>query len=159
MVTKSLSIHHVVSPEPPFSARLSTGMWFLAIGAGAAETVVAAVGAIGSMPWSALVAQVALRIVLYGGLFVVIDRYFRQGHRWSRTLLAVLLGGVGLATLLVGPVEWLVTNGNFSQLEFSLGSLTFAAIRCVHIMAVVAAVALMYQPDANLWFRRKPTHG
>ena len=79
-------------------------MWLLAVGAGVAETVVGAVVAVGdgiSMP--ALAAQLAVRTLVYGGLFVTIDRYFRRGVPWSRYLLAGLLGTVGLASLIYEP--------------------------------------------------------
>ena len=95
-------------------------MWFLAVGAGVAETVVGAVAAIGdgiSMP--ALAAQLAVRTIVYGALFVIIDRYFRRGVPWSRYLLAGLLGTVGLVSLVYEPITWLADN-DLTQLDWSV---------------------------------------
>jgi len=32
----------------------------------------------------------------------------------------------------VGPIGWLVHNGNFGTLDWSVSFVAFAAIRCVH---------------------------
>ncbi|WP_433007390.1 hypothetical protein [Kribbella sp. CA-294648] len=154
---RTLTIHDVVSSEPPVAIRAATAAWFLAVGAGVAESVLGVIDAIrdGSMPLAAIAAQVGFRAIVYGGLFVVIDKYFRLGRNWSRHLLAGLLGVVGLATLLMGPIDWLLTDGDFGSIDLSAGFLGFAAIRGIHVMAVIAAIVLMYQPDANRWFRAK----
>lgn len=108
---RNLSIHDTVGSEPPVPVRAATAAWFLAVGAGVAESVLGVIGA-DDMAWQALVAQIALRTVVYGGLFVVIDRFFRQGRDWSRHLLAGVLGIVGMATLVVGPIGWLIDDGD-----------------------------------------------
>lgn len=149
---RNLSIHDTVGSEPPVPVRAATAAWFLAVGAGIAESVLGVLSA-DDMAWQALVAQIALRAVVYGGLFVVIDRYFRHGHNWSRHLLAVLLGIVGMATLVVGPIGWLIDNGDFASIEVTANFVAFAVIRSVHIVSVITGVVLMYQPEANRWFR------
>ncbi|MDX6280877.1 MAG: hypothetical protein QOH03_1948, partial [Kribbellaceae bacterium] len=95
------------------------------------------------------------RAVVYGGLFVVIDKYFRLGRNWSRHLLAALLGVIGTATLIVGPIQWLLTNGDFTTIDVTTDLIAFATIRGVHVMAVITGVVLMYQPDANRWFKAR----
>ncbi|WP_328327003.1 hypothetical protein OHA70_39600 [Kribbella sp. NBC_00382] len=152
---RELTIHDTVRMGPPVAVRAATGAWLLAVGAGVAESVLGVIGALdGSVAWGALVAQVAFRAIVYGGLFVVIDKYFRLGRNWSRQLLAVLLGVIGMATLIVGPVVWLLGNGDFSAIDVSASFVAFAVIRSVHVMAVISGVVLMYQPDANRWFKR-----
>ena len=156
MITKerALSFHDAVRPEAPVSVRASTAAWFLAVGAGVAESVLGVSGAIADgSSWPGLVAQIALRTIVYGGLFVLIDTYFRRGRGWSRTLLAVLLGIAGMATLVVGPIQWLASDETFSRLDVDAGFVAFAVIRTVHVMAVIAGVVLMYRPEANRWFR------
>jgi hypothetical protein len=152
---RNLSIHDIAYSEPPVPVRAATSAWFLAVGAGVAESVLGVIGALSdhSMPWPALVAQIALRTVVYGGLFVVIDKFFRQGRGWSRHLLAVVLGIVGMATLVVGPISWLIDDGDFGGIDLTAGFVAFAVIRSVHVMAVIAGVVLMYQPEANRGFR------
>jgi hypothetical protein len=154
---RNLTIHDVVRSEPPVAVRAATAAWFLAVGAGVAESVLGVIGALSdrSMPIAAIVAQVGFRAIVYGGLFVVIDRYFRLGRDWSRHLLAGLLGVVGMVTLLMGPIDWLLTDGDFGAIELTASFFGFAVIRSIHVMAVITGVVLMYQPDANRWFRAK----
>jgi hypothetical protein len=154
---RDLTIHDIVRMGPPVAVRAATAAWFLAVGAGVAESILGVIGALGddSISWSALVAQIAFRAIVYGGLFVVIDKYFRLGRNWSRHLLAVLLGVIGMATLIVGPLQWLFTNGDFTAIDLSTDFVAFAVIRGVHVMAVLTGVVLMYQPDANRWFKTK----
>lgn len=151
---RHLSIHDTVGSETPVPVRAATAAWFLAVGAGIAESVLGALTA-DDLSTAALIAQIAFRAILYGGLFVVIDRYFRHGHNWSRHLLAVLLGVIGMATLVVGPISWLAGNGDFADIDVTAGFVAFTVIRSVHIAAVITGVVLMYQPDANRWFQRK----
>lgn len=128
-------------------------MWLLAVGAGVAETVVSAIAAIGdgiSLP--ALVAQLAVRTVIYGALFVIIDRYFRHGVRWSRYLLAGLLGTVGLASLIYEPITWLANN-DLTDLDWSASFLISAPLRTIHLSALLAALVLSFHPETNHWFR------
>jgi hypothetical protein len=60
-------------------------LWLLAVAAGVVETVVQVGLALGDdVSTSAVLGQIAVRAVIYGALFVIIDRYFRRGVRWSR---------------------------------------------------------------------------
>lgn len=152
---RELTIHDVARMGPPVAVRAATAAWFLAVGAGVAESVLGVIGELdGSVAWAALVAQIAFRALVYGGLFVVIDKYFRLGRNWSRHLLAVLLGLIGMATLIVGPIVWLLGNGDFGSIDVSADFVAFAVIRSIHVMAVISGVVLMYQPEANRWFKR-----
>ncbi|WP_233712376.1 hypothetical protein [Kribbella turkmenica] len=126
----------------------------LAVGAGVAESVVGAVHAVGdgiSLP--ALAAQLAVRALVYGGLFVVIDRYFRQGVPWSRCLLAGILGTVGLASLVHQPISWLAGN-DLSALPWSLTFALTAILRTIHLSALLAALFLTFHPATTRWFHR-----
>jgi hypothetical protein len=154
---RDLTIHDVARPQPPLAVRGATTLWLAAVGAGVAESVLGVVGAIADgSPVVGLLVQIAFRVIVYGGLFVVIDRYFRHGVGWSRWLLTVLLGTVGIATLVVGPISWFLRDGDFGALDWSGSFIAFGAIRLVHITAVVTAILLSFQPDANRWFSRRP---
>lgn len=132
-------------------------LWLLAVGAGVAESVVGVVGAIkDGAPMPALAAQVAVRALLYGALFVVIDRYFRHGVRWSRYLLAGLLGTVGVASLVWGPITWLLDH-DLSSLDWTPSSVLTFALRSVHLTAVLTALALSFHPQTNRWFQQHKT--
>jgi hypothetical protein len=153
---RDLTIHDVARPEPPLAVRGATALWFAAVGAGVAESVLGAAGAIADgTSIIGLILQIAFRAIVYGGLFVVIDRYFRPGVRWARWLLTGVLGTVGIATLVAGPIDWLRHNGDFGTLDWSVSFVAFAAIRCVHLTAVITAIVLSFQPDANRWFSRR----
>jgi hypothetical protein len=154
---RELTIHKVARPQPPLAVRAAVTLWLAAIGAGVAESVLGVLGAIADgSSVVGVVVQIAFRAIVYGGLFVVVDRYFRPGVRWARALLTGLLGTVGIATLVIGPVNWLVTDGDFSTLDWSASFLAFAVIRCLHITAVITAIVLSFQPDANRWFGNRP---
>jgi hypothetical protein len=154
---RDLTIHDVARPQPPLAVRGATTLWLAAVGAGVAESVLGVVGAIADgSPVVGLLVQIAFRVIVYGGLFVVIDRYFRHGVGWSRWLLTVLLGTVGIATLVVGPIGWFLRDGDFGTLDLSGSFIAFGAIRLVHITAVVTAILLSFQPDANRWFSGRP---
>ncbi|TDW79253.1 hypothetical protein EV137_8139 [Kribbella pratensis] len=154
---RALTIHDVARPQPPLAVRGATTLWFTAVGAGVAESVLGVAGAIadGSSVLGLLV-QIAFRAIVYGGLFVVIDRYFRPGVRWSRWLLTVLLGTVGIASLAMGPVGWFFRDGDFGALDWSAFFIAFGAIRCVHVTAVITAIVLSFHTDANRWFSGRP---
>ncbi|MEV0289374.1 MULTISPECIES: hypothetical protein [unclassified Kribbella] len=137
--------------EAPLTARWATLLWLLAVGAGVAESVVGAIQADSSLP--ALAVQLAVRTLVYGGLFVTIDRYFRHGVPWSRYLLAGLLGTVGLASLVYQPITWLADH-QLSDLSWSPSFLLSAGLRTIHLSALLAALALTFHPDTNRWFRR-----
>ncbi|MGC4939677.1 hypothetical protein [Kribbella sp. DT2] len=143
-----------VAPSP-LTARAATGAWFLAVGAGVAESVLGLSLAIhDGTPVLGLVAQVALRTILYGGLFVVIDRYFRHGVNWSRWVLTALLGTLGMASLVIGPISWL-TDHSFSALSPTPLFLLEAGLRTAHIVALVTALALTWHPETTRWFRHR----
>jgi len=144
----------IAQGETPLTARSATSLWFLAVGAGVAETVAHAVSAIGGdVALSALAGQIAVRTVIYGALFVVIDRFFRRGVRWSRYLLAGLLGTVGVASLVSEPIGWLLDNGDYDTLDWSPTFVAIALIRAVHLTAVLTALALTLHPQTARWFR------
>jgi hypothetical protein len=139
---------------PPLTARAATGAWFLAVGAGVAESILGLTLAIhDGAPALGLVAQVAWRTILYGGLFGVIDRYFRHGVAWSRWVLAGLLGTIGMASLLIGPISWL-TDHSLGDLSPTALFAVEAALRTAHVLAVVTALSLTFHRDTAKWFRR-----
>jgi hypothetical protein len=67
--------------------------------------------------------------------------------------LAVLYGGFGTLSLVIGPVTWLAEGGSLADAVAAadLGSWLFAASRVVHVGAVIAALVLMFHPAANAY--------
>lgn len=141
--------------EAPLTARWATNLWMLAVGAGVVETVLQVGLALGNgVSTSAVAGQVAVRSVIYGALFVVIDRFFRRGVPWSRYLLAGVLGTVGVASLVTEPIGWLIGNGDLSTIDWSVSFVAIALLRSAHLTAVLTALVLSLHPDTNRWFKR-----
>ncbi|MEU4195586.1 hypothetical protein AB0E69_27045 [Kribbella sp. NPDC026611] len=141
--------------EAPLTARWATNLWLLAVGAGVVETVIQVGLAVGDdVSTSAIAGQIAIRTLIYGGLFVVIDRFFRRGVPWSRYLLAGVLGTVGVVSLVMEPIGWLLDNGDFGTIDWSASFVAIAVLRAVHLTAVLTALALSLHPDTNRWFKR-----
>ena len=72
-----------------------------------------------------------------------------------RLALTVLLGGVGLLSLLGEPAGWVLAGGSVPAFLGSADALTWAVvlIRALHVGAVVVALTAMYRPAANAYFR------
>ena len=150
------SMATIARVEAPITAHWATQLWLVAVAAGVVETVVQVVHALGDgTSLSSLAGQIAVRAVIYGALFVVIDRYFRRGVQWARYLLAGLLGTVGVASLVSEPIGWLINNGDLTTVDWSPTSLAIATLRCVHLTAVLTALALTLHPQNARWFRSK----
>ncbi|HZL75993.1 MAG TPA: hypothetical protein VFB83_11530, partial [Propionibacteriaceae bacterium] len=79
----------------------------------------------------------------------------RQGRNWARIALAVLYGGFGTLSLVIGPVTWLAEGGSLAgtMAAADLGSVLFAASRLVHLGAIIAALILMFHPATNAYIR------
>jgi hypothetical protein len=103
----------------PWSVRWSVRWWLAAVAAGVLET---ALQASTSPDYNAAV-QLPLRAVVY--------------------LLAV-----GLLSLLVEPISWLAAGGSPSEFLAAAGPAMVAivAVRAAHVVAVLAALILMYWP-------------
>jgi hypothetical protein len=74
--------------------------------------------------------------------------------RWA---LALLLGGVGLLSLVVEPASWLLAGGSPVAFLSAANALTWGIVvlRGLHIGAVLIASVAMFRPDANVFFRTK----
>jgi hypothetical protein len=146
------------NPRPGIPKQLQASylLWLLAVAAGVFETVVVVVdatdGEVGSATQVAV--GVAVRLLVFTGL-VALAAQLRQGHNWARVALAVLYGGFGTLSLVVGPVAWLAEGGSLTDAVAGadLGSVLFAASRAVHLGAVIAALILMFHPAASAYIR------
>ena len=96
---------------------------------------------------------VSVRLLAFTGLVYLAVR-LRQGRNWARIALAVLYGGFGTLSLVIGPVTWLAEGGSLADaMAAAVGSLLFAASRLVHLAAIIAALILMFHPAANAYIR------
>ena len=95
-----------VSPPVPRPVRAAVVVWLVAVGAGVAETLVHL-----ALPDPPGPAALAKRAVIYAGV-VVLVLALPKGRNVVRWTLAVLLGVVGTASLVVEPLTWLATGAS-----------------------------------------------
>jgi hypothetical protein len=142
-----------VSPPVPRPVRAAVVVWLVAVGAGVAETLVHL-----ALPDPPGPAALAKRALIYTGV-VVLVLALPGGRNTVRWTLAVLLGMVGTASLVVEPLTWLATGASPVAYLADAGvpDLAVVALRVVHLAAVVVALVLMFRPAANAFFSsRRP---
>jgi hypothetical protein len=101
-----------------------------------------------------VISGVVIRVIVYTLVVYIITR-MRLGNRWARLTLAVLLGVIGTLSLVIDPISWLAGGNSLSEV-FTQADLLFfiiAPIRIVRLAAVISALALMFLPSANTYFR------
>jgi hypothetical protein len=150
-------------PDVPKEVQASFLLWLAAVGAGVLETIIriidaSAIGWIsgsgGETDVTGVISDVVIRVIIYTLVVYIITR-MRLGKSWARITLAVLLGGIGTLSLVIDPISWLAGGNSLSEV-FTQADLLFfliAPIRIVHLTAVIAALALMFLPSANTYFR------
>jgi hypothetical protein len=138
-------------PAPlPRSVRWSVWCWLAAVACGVLEALLNAV----ANPEYDVAVQLSIRAVVYVLVTLLIVR-LRKGERWVRLALTVLLGVVGMASLLAEPISWLIGGGVPATFLAAADGPTLAvvALRAIHVVAVVGGLVLMYSPSANRFFR------
>ena len=142
--------------RPPRQLRASFWFWLVAVVAGLFETTLVLIDATGGEVGSAaeVAVGVTVRLLAFTGLVYLAVR-LRQGRNWARIALAVLYGGFGTLSLVIGPVTWLAEGGSLADAMAAtdMWSLLFAASRLVHLAAIIAALILMFHPKANAYIR------
>jgi hypothetical protein len=142
--------------RPPRQLRASFWLWLVAVAAGLFETTLVVIestaGEVGSAAEVAV--GVAVRLLAFSGLVYLAVRLC-QGRNWARIALAVLYGGFGTLSLVIGPITWLGEGGSLADAmaAANLGSVLFAASRLVHLAAIISALILMFYPAANAYIR------
>src|SRR5215207_11344317 len=123
-------------PGIPTQLQASFRLWLVAVAAGLFETALVVVDATSGEVGSAaeVAAGVAVRLLVFTGLVALAAR-LRQGRNWARVALAVLYGGLGTLSLVIGPVTWLAEGGSLADAMAAAdpGSVLFAASRAVHL--------------------------
>jgi hypothetical protein len=102
--------------RPPRQLRASFWCWLAAVAAGLLETILvvtdATAGEVGSAAEVAV--GVTVRLLAFTGLVYMAVR-LRQGKNWARIALAVLYGGLGTLSLVIGPLTWLIQGGSLAD--------------------------------------------
>jgi hypothetical protein len=130
---------------------LSVGAWLAAVAFGIAETVVRLV-----LPDPPTAGGLVARSVVYA-LVVALVLSLTYGHGAIRTAVAVLLGGVGTVSLTAEPVRWLAAGGSPMAFLAAADDLTLLVVwlRMAHLLAVLVALAAMFHPRVNAFFRER----
>ncbi|WP_051830189.1 hypothetical protein [Streptomyces novaecaesareae] len=141
---------------PPAPVRTAFALWVTAVAAGAFETVLAVGRMLADSSGSAggIVMGLAVRLVVFTAA-ILVARQMRRGRGWARIALALGLGVLGTASMVVQPIRALAQGRSLAWELAQAGpmDLAFAASRAVHVGAVLTAVVLMFLPAANAYFR------
>ena len=139
----------------PGPVRLAVAAWLAAIGAGVGETLLRL--ALAEPPTGD---ELAVRFAIYAALALLVLA-LRSGRNAVRIALTVLLGAVGLFSLLVEPAGWVVAGGSVAGFLAAADVPTWAIvlIRGLHVAAVVVALVAVYRPAANAYFRSPSASG
>ncbi|MEU4232097.1 hypothetical protein AB0F17_48060 [Nonomuraea sp. NPDC026600] len=142
--------------EPPPAVQAAATLWLVAVAAGVFETVLAVGDLLSTGTASAgeLLSGVGIRLAVFVTAVFLALR-LRHGRNWARWTLAVTLGVFGTLSLVMQPVQWLMDGHSVAEAFAGADAmgLMFAGSRVLHVLAVLGAVALMFQPRANAYFR------
>jgi hypothetical protein len=143
-------VHPGTTSPLPRSVRWSVWCWLAAVACGVLEALLNAV----TNPDYDVAVQLSIRAVVYVLVTLLIVR-LRRGERWVRLALTVLLGVIGLASLLAEPISWMAAGGEPATFLAAADGSTLAvvALRAIHVGAVVGGLVLMYGPSANRFFK------
>ncbi|MGW0754292.1 hypothetical protein [Streptomyces sp. NPDC002587] len=138
---------------PPTEVRTAFALWLTAVAAGAFETALM----LGRVPADEIGTGLVVRLTVFTAAVLVALR-MRSGARWARLALAVGLGVLGSASLVVEPLRYLLDGGSPADALSRADALdlVFGASRTLHLATVLTAVALMFRPAANAYFRGRP---
>jgi hypothetical protein len=153
---RAVSWSSPAAARPPRQLRASFWLWLIAVAAGLFETTLVIVDAAAGEVGSAAEVAVGgtIRLLAFTGL-VYLAAQLLKGRNWARLALAVLYGGFGTLSLVIGPVTSLGEGGSLADAiaAADFGSVLFAASRLVHLGAIIAALILMFHPAANAYIR------
>ncbi|MEU7728077.1 hypothetical protein AB0B78_22975 [Streptomyces sp. NPDC040724] len=138
--------------RPPAPVRAAFALWVTAVAAGAFETALM----VGRDPAEGFGVGLAVRLAVFTAAVLVAVR-MRRGAGWARIALAIGLGVLGTASLVVEPLGFLLDGGSLADALARADALewVFGVSRTVHLAAVLTAVALMFRPAANAFFRER----
>ncbi|SEH01667.1 hypothetical protein SAMN05444920_121115 [Nonomuraea solani] len=140
---------------PPPVVHTAAMLWLAAVAFGAFEAVLMIGGLLfEGTPVLELLPQAGFRLAVFAGAVFLALR-LKDGANWARWTLAGTLGVFGTLSLVIEPVRWLLAGGSIGEAVAAADAmeLVFAGSRILHVLAVLGALALMFQPRANAYFR------
>lgn len=139
----------------PRQVELSFTLLSVALLAGLFETILQAALTLdeaGTSP-AAVAAQGAVRLAIYSAVFALAVA-MRRGSNPARLTLLIGLGTVGIGSLVVEPAAWLLSANGFDAAGVAVASVLIGLARTVHLIAVVAGLALLLGAEARRYFAR-----
>ncbi|MDF2708816.1 MAG: hypothetical protein K0R62_4468 [Nonomuraea muscovyensis] len=143
--------------DPPPVVRTAAMLWLFAVAAGAFEATLMVAGALADgAALGELLPGIAFRLAVFTAAVLLALR-MRAGANWARWTLGVTLGVFGTLSLVVEPARWLLDGGSLGAALAEAGVVdwVFMGSRSLHLLAVLGAVTLMFQPRANAYYRER----
>ncbi|MEV4081247.1 hypothetical protein ACIBI7_47540 [Nonomuraea fuscirosea] len=155
MTTLTESREPATAPAPPPVVHAAAMLWLSAVAFGAFEAALM-IGEQLSEGTAVmdLLPGAGFRLAVFAGAIFLALR-LRAGANWARWALAGTLGVFGTLSLVIEPVRWLLDGGSIAAAVSGADAMAwvFAASRILHIVAVLGALTLMFQPRAGAYFR------
>jgi|1186.fasta_scaffold441812_1 hypothetical protein len=133
----------------PGAVATAVALWFTAIGCGVAETLVRL-----ATPDPPGPVALAVRFAVHLGLAGLVLALYsgRDAVRWT---VAVVMGLLGTASLVVEPLQWLAAGGSVPDFLAAADgpTIVITVLRAVRVLAVLGALVAMFRPAADRWFR------
>ncbi|MEJ3654252.1 hypothetical protein WEH80_14900 [Actinomycetes bacterium KLBMP 9759] len=142
-----------ITREPvPATVELAVLTWLFAVATGVGEALVRLL-----LPDAPTLDALAVRFGIYA-VVVALVLALRTGYNPVRWTLAIGLGVVGTLSLVVEPITWWIAGGSPARFLASADAPTLAitALRLLHVLAVLAALALVFHPRSAPFFRKPP---
>jgi hypothetical protein len=133
-------------PDP---LRWSITAWLAAVAFGAAEAVVRL-----ALPDPPTVGELATRAGIYAVVAASVLA-LASGRPAVRVAVAVMVGGIGTLSLIAEPAAWWAVGGSPGTFLAAAdgATLLIVGLRAAHLLAVVVAMAAMFHPRVNAFFR------
>lgn len=145
-MTKTVA-HHPVTDQP--LRTIAAGAFALAVLAGIAETAVAVTSIVAQHGFDdAVLTQVLIRGLIFAAALTC-AWFLARGRRWAWWALLLGLGVVGLASMVLPMAAALADGASWSTAFEGDVSPFFPVIRALHILFVLAGVAVMLRPEVR----------
>lgn len=140
---------------PPPVVYAAAILWLSAVAFGAFEAALMIGGRLyEGAAVAELLPEAGFRLAVFAGAIFLALR-LKAGANWARWALAGTLGVFGTLSLVIEPVQWLLDGGSIAAAVAGADAMgwIFATSRILHVLAVLGALTLMFQPRAGAYFR------
>lgn len=143
------SANSIAVPDdgPPRAVRVAVGALLTALATGIVETIAQL------WPLDALgdsLSAITIRLLIYTAVLVAVVS-FARGRNGAQLALLLGLGVVGMLSLLIDPVIWILTDPDLGAFLAAMDArlAVITGSRVAHIAAVIVAVVAMTRPSTR----------